>query len=82
MTNVHSKRREAFGLLFLSLVKLGCTIDEFRCWLSATVRRIVIYVGFTSSSGNSDAGRFERVSIKRIFELFEREFYDFEALKV
>ena len=26
-----------------------------RLWLSATDRRIVIYVGFTSSSGNSDA---------------------------
>ena len=42
----------------------------------------MIYVGFTSSSGNSDAGRFERVSIKRIFKSFEREVYDFEALKV
>ena len=29
--------------------------SHFRSWLQAAVRRIVIYVGFTSSSGHLDA---------------------------
>ena len=35
-----------------------------------------------SSTANPNAPLSLRLPIKRIFELFEREFYDFEALKV
>ncbi len=39
----------------LSVVPLIAVHGDFRFWLQAAARHIVIYVGFTSSTGNSDA---------------------------